>query len=298
VKGNQNGNTANAVIAENAGNEYLFRPTAIVMSSSILAELLEARNQRLPCVLVTVASAHGSVPRQAGTKMIVYAGGRISGTIGGGKAEALIVQDALRCLETGKIELKRYPLREGEPDSFGAICGGEITLLIEPQRSGESLYLFGAGHCAAAIARLARSCELNVFVVEDREDELDTFEPANQKHLCKSPADFVSQHTWNPTDAILLVNRNYVMDRETLKAVLVTSGYGYVGMIGSRRKVLKVYDELRGLGVTSESLSQVHAPIGIDIGADSPDEIAISVLAEVLAVLRKRSGRSMKLERR
>jgi xanthine dehydrogenase accessory factor len=268
----------------------------VVMSSSILAELLEARNQGTPCVLVTVAAAQGSVPRQAGTKMIVYAGGKISGTIGGGNAEALIVQDALCCLETGKIELKRYPLREGEPDSFGAICGGEMTLLIEPQRSGESLYLFGAGHCAAAIARLARSCELNVFVIEDREDELDTFEPANQKHLCKSPADFVSQHTWNPTDAILLVNRNYVMDRETLKAVLVTSGYGYVGMIGSRRKVLKVYDELRQQGVRSESLSQVHAPIGIDIGADSPDEIAISVLAEVLAVLRKRSGKSMKVD--
>jgi xanthine dehydrogenase accessory factor len=297
-RGNQNGNgsrTKKVFVPGVLGDHGV---GGVVMSSSILAELLEARNQRVPCVLVTVASAHGSVPRQAGTKMIVYAGGKISGTIGGGKAEALIIQDALRCLETGKIELKRYPLREGEPDSFGAICGGEMTLLIEPQRSGESLYLFGAGHCAAAIARLARSCDLNVFVIEDREDELDTFEHANQKHLCKSPADFVSQHTWNPTDAILLVNRNYLLDRETLKAVLVTSGYGYVGMIGSRRKVLKVYDELRNLGVKSELLSQVHAPIGIDIGADSPDEIAISVLAEVLAVLRKRSGKSMKLETR
>jgi xanthine dehydrogenase accessory factor len=263
------------------------------MSSSILAELLEARSQAIPCVLVTVAAAQGSVPRQAGTKMIVYSSGKTSGTIGGGKAEALIIQDALRCLEIGKIELKRYPLREGEPDSFGAICGGEITLLIEPQRSGESIYLFGAGHCAGSIARLARSCELNVFVVEDREDILNTFESANQKHLCKTPADFVSQHTWFQTDAILLVNRNYVLDRETLKAVLETSGYGYVGMIGSRRKVLKVYDELRDLGVKPESLSQVHAPIGIDIGADSPQEIAISVMAEVLAVLRKRSGKSM-----
>jgi xanthine dehydrogenase accessory factor len=295
VRGNQNGNgswTKKVFVPGDQGDHGV---GGVVMSSSILAELLEARSQGTPCVLVTVAAAQGSVPRQAGTKMIVYAGGKISGTIGGGKAEALIIQDALRCLETGKIELKRYPLREGEPDSFGAICGGEMTLLIEPQRSGESLYLFGAGHCAAAIARLARSCDLNVFVIEDREDELDTFEPANQKHLCKSPADFVSQHTWNPTDAILLVNRNYVMDRETLKAVLATSGYGYVGMIGSRRKVLKVYDELRGLGVKSELLSQVHAPIGIDIGADSPDEIAISVLAEVLAVLRKRSGKSMKM---
>jgi xanthine dehydrogenase accessory factor len=265
------------------------------MSYSILAELLEARSRGMRCVLVTVAIAKGSVPRQAGTKMIVYASGKISGTIGGGKVEALIGEDALRCLETGKIELKRYPLREGEPDSFGAICGGEITVLIEPQQSGESIYLFGAGHCATAIARLARSCEMKVFVIEDREDTLNTFEPADQKHLCKNPADFVSQQTWNATDAILLVNRNYSLDRDALKAVLGTSGYGYVGMIGSKRKVLKVYDELRAEGISPGTLSQVHAPLGIDIGADSPEEIAISVMAEVLAVLRKRSGRSMRV---
>ena len=265
------------------------------MSYSILAELLEARSQGVPCVLVTVASAQGSVPRHAGTKMIVYASGKVSGTIGGGKAEALVIQDALRCLETGEIELKRYPLREGEPDSFGAICGGEITLLIEPQRAGESIYLFGAGHCAAAIARLARRCEINVFVIEDREDTLNAFEPANQKHLWKNPADFARKQSWNASDAILLVNRNYMLDRDTLKAVLGTSGYGYVGMIGSKRKVLKVYDELRAQGVSSESLSRVRAPLGIDIGADSPEEIAISVMAEVLAVLRKRSGKSMRL---
>jgi xanthine dehydrogenase accessory factor len=265
------------------------------MSYSILAELLEARSQAIPCALVTVAVTKGSVPRQAGTKMIVYASGKTSGSIGGGKAEALIIQDALRCLAAGKIELNRYPLREGEPDSFGAICGGEITILIEPQRSGESVYLFGAGHCAVAIARLARSCEMNVFVIEDREEALSAFEPANQKHLCKNPADFVTRHNWNPSDAILLVNRNYVMDRETLKAVLGTSGYGYIGMIGSKRKVLKVYDELSTQGVSAESLSRVHAPLGIDIGADSPEEIAISVMAEVLAVLRKRSGKAMSL---
>jgi xanthine dehydrogenase accessory factor len=265
------------------------------MSLSLLAELVEARSQAIRCVLVTVATAKGSVPRHAGTKMIVYASGKISGTIGGGKAEALIVQDALRCLETGTIELKRYPLREGEPDSFGAICGGEITVLLEPQQSGESIYLFGAGHCAAAIARLARSCEMNVSVIEDREDTLNTFEPANRKHLCKNPADFVSQKTWQAADAILLVNRNYSLDRDTLKAVLGTTGYGYIGMIGSKRKVLKVYDELRAAGVSVESLRQVHAPLGIDIGADSPEEIAISVMAEVLAVLRKRSGKSMRV---
>lgn len=264
------------------------------MSYAILTELLEARNQAIPCALVTVAVAQGSVPRQTGTKMIVYASGKTSGTIGGGKVEALIVRDALRCLETGEIELKRYPLREGEPDSFGAICGGEITVLIEPQMSGESIYLFGAGHCAAAIARLAKNCELNVFVIEDREEILDQFTPATKKYLCKNQGEFATNQTWRSTDAILLVNRNYGMDRDALKAILAASGYGYVGMIGSKRKVLKVYDELKKEGLAPERFAQVRAPIGLDIGADSPEEIAISVIAEVLTVLRKRSGKPMR----
>src|ERR1700745_4186103 len=182
------------------------------MSYSILVELLAARSQGIPCVLVTVPNARGSVPRQAGTKRILYASGKISGTIGGGRAEALVVQDALRCLETGEIELKRYPLREGEPDSFGAICGGEITLLIEPQRSAESIYLFGAAHRAAAIARLARSCEMSVFVIENQKEPLSGRGPASENHSSKRPADCVSEPHWNPADAVLLVNRNYMLD--------------------------------------------------------------------------------------
>ncbi|MGH8164293.1 MAG: XdhC family protein, partial [Rhodanobacteraceae bacterium] len=120
------------------------------MTDALLDELLAARQARRPCALVTVAATKGSVPRAAGAKMLVYADGATSGTIGGGKFEALVVAEAQDCMRSKKPLLKTFPLREDEPDSFGAICGGESTVLIEPQLLREALYLGGAGHCARA----------------------------------------------------------------------------------------------------------------------------------------------------
>jgi hypothetical protein len=100
------------------------------------------------CALATVASTRGSVPRQSGTKMLVFADGPAAGTVGGGKFESLVIDDAREVLRTGKILLKTYLLHEGSAESFGAVCGGEVTVLIEPQRPPAALFVFGAGHCA------------------------------------------------------------------------------------------------------------------------------------------------------
>ena len=128
------------------------------MTDELLDELCRARAARRPCARVTVAATKGSVPRGAGAKMLVYADDLTSGTIGGGKFEALVVTAARTCLRSKETLLKTFPLRENEPDSFGAICGGESTVLIEPQLLREALFLVGAGHCARAIARLALEC--------------------------------------------------------------------------------------------------------------------------------------------
>src|SRR5262249_54471760 len=183
----------------------------------------------------------------------------------------------------------------GHPDSFGAICGGEVTVLIEPQSTAEAIYLVGAGHCAKAIAQAARTCGLRITVIEDRADIMEDFEPADCK-IADIPAfEFISQRDWKPGDAIILVNRSYQLDRDALKAALGKTGFGYLGMMGSSRKVLRVYDELKQCGVDPSAFERVHAPIGLDIGADSPEEIAISILAEILAALRHRSGRLFQL---
>jgi xanthine dehydrogenase accessory factor len=260
------------------------------MTDALLEALREARRSRTRCALVTIAATRGSVPRQAGSKMLVFFGGKISGTIGGGKFEALVVEESLAILGTKTPLLKSYPLHEGCVDSFGAICGGEVTVLIEPQVTGEALFLIGAGHCAQAIAKLAAEAGLHVTVWDDRENLASAFPGAAQRVAGISAPEFITGREWSIDEALVLVSRNHEIDTEALAAALTKPGAGYLGMIGSRRKVLQVFDRLKARGFSDEALAQVYAPLGLDIGADSPAEIAISVLAEILQVLRKRSG--------
>jgi xanthine dehydrogenase accessory factor len=265
-----------------------------MMTDSLLEELVAARKARKPCALVTVAETKGSVPRAAGAKMLVYLDGLTSGTIGGGKFEALAVAEALACLREKRSILKTFPLRENEPDSFGAICGGEATILIEPLLVREALFVVGAGHCAQAIVRLAIDCGLFVHVIEDRAELLGALPAEAVRTSSSSAAEWIASRQWQADEAIVLVSRNYELDRAALASALRTTGAGYVGMIGSRRKVERVFDELRHEGVSEGALRTVYAPIGMDIGADSPAEIAVSVLAEVLAVLRKKSSKNLR----
>ena len=264
------------------------------MTDALLAELLQARQARRPCALVTLAATAGSVPRSAGSKMLVYADGKCSGTIGGGKFEALVIEEALVALRWKKPLLKSYPLHEGDADSFGAICGGEATVLIEPQILSEAIYLIGGGHCARAIAKLALDSGFLVSVIEDRPELLEEFPSAVQCHTDTTPPEFIAAHPWQGDEALVIVSRNHEIDREALAAAVEQIGAGYIGMIGSKRKVRLVFDQLRERGVAQEKLSHVYAPLGLDIGADSPAEIAISALAEIITVLRRRHAGHMR----
>lgn len=253
----------------------------------LLAEVLAARADRVPCALVTVASVRGSVPRHAGAKMIVYGDRRISGTVGGGKFESLAADAAIAALADGAPVLKTYSLREDRPDSFGAICGGEVTVLIEPQGQPAMLVVVGAGHCAQAIARLARQCGWSITVIDDRAELLsaERFPDADQRIAGISAGEFIAGFEWTRRDALVLVSRNFEIDRAALAAALPVASIAYVGMIGSRRKVLRVLDDLKASQPEAD-FGRVFAPIGLDIGADSPAEIAVSVMAEIIAVQR------------
>ena len=260
------------------------------MSDELLEELLRARRERSACVLTTVAATTGSVPREPGAKMLVYGDGKTFGTIGGGKFESLVVADCIAALRAKKPLLKTYPLHEASPDSFGAICGGEATVLIEPQNLNEAIYLVGGGHCASAIAKLATEAGMFVTVLEDRAERLENLPSSVRRIHDVTPAEFIRNHTWQGDEALVMVSRNYEIDRDALAAAVERTGAGYVGMIGSARKVRRVFDQLKESGVPPEKLAAVYAPLGFDIGADSPVEIAISALAEIIAVLRDRSG--------
>jgi xanthine dehydrogenase accessory factor len=264
------------------------------MDDSILEELLRARQTRTLCAIVTVAATTGSVPRHAGSKMLVYGDGKTSGTIGGGKFEALVVGDCLKSIAAKEPLLKTYPLREDKPDSFGAICGGEVTVLIETQNLSTAIFLVGGGHCSLAIAKLALDCGMHVTAVDDRAEQLENFPPLVDR-VVNDAAEFISKRKWRADEALVLVSRNYELDRDALGAVINTKGPGYIGMIGSRRKVLRVFDDVKKEGVSWKRRKEIYAPIGLDIGADSPAEIAVSVIAEILKVQRGRKGDHLRL---
>jgi xanthine dehydrogenase accessory factor len=265
------------------------------MNDGLLAELAAARQSRKRCALVTIVGTRGSVPRAVGSKMLVYADGKLSGTIGGGKFESLVVSDAQNQMRQKQPLLKTYCLHEHSPESFGAICGGESTLFIEPQILGEAVFLIGAGHCALAIARLAADCGLFVTVVDDRTEQLSSFPPQVVTVSDVAPPDFIRQRQWQQDEALVLVSRNYEIDRDALAAALSANQIGYIGMIGSSKKVRCVFEQLLESGITRDQLGKVYAPIGLDIGADAPVEIAVSVVAEMLTVLRKRKPDHLRL---
>lgn len=255
------------------------------MAESIFAEAELARLAGEAFAMATVVQTDGSTPREAGARMLIYADGRVSGTIGGGKFEALVMAEAQRCVADGAAQMREYVLREDEPESFGAICGGRVTVFIEPLGSRERLFVIGSGHCGAAITRLARECGIHVTLLDDRQPGVDG----------RPPGEFIATATWRPTDALVIVNRNPDLDRIALGAALaLTPGPSYIGMIGSRRKVRRVFDELIAQGVAQASLDRVFAPVGLDIGSDAPMEIAVSVVAEMLQILRGRKGGHLK----
>ncbi|MDP9291661.1 MAG: XdhC family protein, partial [Verrucomicrobiota bacterium] len=166
----------------------------------------------------------------------------------------------------------------------------EVTVLIEPQARTAAIFLFGGGHCSLAIARLAVDCGLHVTVADDRRELSENFPETVEWVTELSAPNFIGSRKWAADEAIMLVSRRSDLDRDALGAALKNPGAGYVGMIGSARKVRRVFDELRADGITQQQLESVYAPIGLDIEADSPAEIAISVLAEFLKVTRRRSG--------
>jgi xanthine dehydrogenase accessory factor len=170
-----------------------------------------------------------------------------------------------------------------------------VTVFIEPQARPPLFCLIGAGHCARALAKFASECGFAVTVLDDRADLLGLphFDSSIRCLSEPSAETFVRSHKWSERDALVLVSRNYHLDREALAAALEKGGMGYLGMIGSKKKVLTVFDELSKRGVSRKVLARVRAPVGINIGADSPTEIAVSVLAEVIMVLRGADGRPL-----
>jgi len=236
-------------------------------------------------VLATIISAKGSAPRGAGAKMLIKADGSFVGTVGGGSVEEAVKHAAAEVLKNREPRLLHFDM-SGTGADCAMICGGQVDVFLEPLAPTETLYLFGAGHISQATAVIGRMLGFRVVVTDPRPEytNAEKFPTADALY----PEDYESAFKKLPFDErsyIIIYTPGHVMDEQCLHLAVGTPAY-YIGMIGSKKKVLETKQRLIKKGVPPEKLAQVHSPIGLPIGAETPEEIAISIMAEVVQVRR------------
>lgn len=260
---------------------------------------LARRLETEPAVLVTILESKGSAPRHAGAFMVVLAGGESIGTIGGGRVEAVCQQRAARALAEQQSAVEEYDLNDKGPNQVGMACGGQVRVefLYLPagresaqelaRRAAQSgsgrVLLFGAGHVARALASLLPALEFEYWVVDDRpEFAVEQAFPGAAGVLCEEMAAAVNRLEPTKEDLIVIMTRGHEHDYEVLREALATPA-GYIGLMGSRRKIAMTRQELEEEGFGPEQFARVSTPIGLSIGAETPAEIAVSVAAQLIA---------------
>ena len=254
------------------------------MNQEVFAAVADALDRGEPAALVTIVSATGSTPQRVGAKMLVFGDGRIVGTIGGGCYENDAFWKAREAIKTRRSELVHYELSDDFAQETGLICGGQMDVYIEPIEPSPELYVVGAGHVGYHLANLAHEVGFKVHVVDDREKFANRERFPNAVEVLAEDIPAWVARTDLPSHAyVVIVTRGHNNDLDALRA-LAPRDLRYLGLIGSRAKVARIYDALTAEQMPAEILKQVHAPIGLEIGAVTPQEIAVSILAELIAV--------------
>lgn len=232
-------------------------------------------------VLCTIVETIGSVPRHAGSKMLVFPDGHIQGTIGGGEVEDSVIQVARKALKDGHSQLINYSLTKEENEAAG-LCGGSLKVYIEPVIPNEKVIIIGAGHVGKSVAHLAKWLKFRVIVSDDREGICSENEIPDADVFLEMPMEAVPENIAIDNKTYLIVVTNGAdRDIKGLPALLKTDA-GYIGVMGSKKRWEATYKGLIEAGVSAESLSRIKTPIGMDIHAETPDEIAVSIMAEII----------------
>jgi xanthine dehydrogenase accessory factor len=254
------------------------------MNQEVFAAVADALERGESAALVTIVSTTGSTPQRVGAKMLVFADGRLVGTIGGGCYENDAFWKAREAITSRRPQLVHYELSDDFAQETGLICGGQMDVYIEPIEPSPELYVVGAGHVGFHLARLAHEVGFRVHVIDDREKfaNRERFPTATEIVADDIPA-WLDRTKVPPHAYVVIVTRGHTNDLEALRA-LAPRDLRYLGLIGSRAKVARIYEALTADNMPAEQLRNVHAPIGLDIGAVTPQEIAVSILAELIAV--------------
>lgn len=260
--------------------------------SDVLSALAELPKTGTAAALCTIIRAKGSTPRKEGCKMLVYASGSIVGTIGGGEVEGRVIEEALESIQSGERKIRDYDLISPDKGDPG-ICGGTLEVFIDPLSQPEDLIVVGGGHVGKAVVYLAKWLGFRVILSDDREDFCSPdFVPGADEYIHCSLEDLSSRIDFLSKSVIILATRNNQVDIRGLPELLAEPS-AYIGVISSRRRWKLTEEQLLENGIKKKDLERIHAPIGLDLKAETPEEIALSIMAEVFQVVRGGSGKGL-----
>ena len=258
----------------------------------IYEEIVKLRQEGRRGAVATIVNVRGSIPSFETAKMLVRDDGSIAGTIGGGCVEAEVWQASREVMESEKPRSLTFNLNQNPKYDTGLVCGGTLDIFIEPILPPALLYIFGAGHVSLSLYKIASGAGFNVAVIDDREAYASRERFPDAKEIIA--ADFeeaMAKLTPNESSYIVIVTRGHRDDMRVLRWAVQTHAR-YIGMIGSKRKTITIFRELTKEGIPAHLFDRVHAPVGLDIGAITPEEIAVAITAELIAV-RRRSERAL-----
>jgi xanthine dehydrogenase accessory factor len=252
----------------------------------VYEQIVELRRQGRRGAVATIINVRGSIPSFQSAKMLVRDDGSIVGTIGGGCVEADVWQAAREVMESEKPKTLKFDLNQDPKYDTGLVCGGALEIFVEPVLPPALLYLFGAGHVAANLCRTAVPAGFDVIVADDRSSYAtkERFPAAREVHALEFD-DAMQKLDPNESSYIVIVTRGHRDDMRILRWAVQTRAR-YVGMIGSKRKVISIFKTLQEQGLPAHLFDRVHSPIGLDIGAVTPEEIAVAITAELIAFRR------------
>ena len=255
------------------------------MNNELYQRLADASARYAPLWLITVIAVEGSTPVEAGAKMAVALDGSIIGSVGGGEIERLVIHRIV-AEQPRSLQRWRYDLGLDHPDAekTGMVCGGFQEMLIEPLFLGTPLFIVGGGHCGVALSAMAARTGFTVTVLDDREEWSSPGKhPGAARSVHISYSDIRAHLSPSPDTFVAIMTHGHKHD-ETVLRQLVRSDWRYLGMMGSSRKIAAVLRRMEADGFTRDELSRVYTPIGFPIGSHTPDEIAVSILAQMIAV--------------
>lgn len=261
--------------------------------SSIYQALSELEKNNESAALCTVISSEGSTPRHVGSKMLVYPDNHFIGTVGGGELESRVIKAAIESLKNGNAQTLSYTMADPSRGDPG-VCGGTVEVFVEPILPPAMIVVIGGGHVGKAVVHLAKWLGFRIAVSDDRPEFCNPESvPGADAYYPVEMGKLTEHLKVTPRTYLVITSRGSSVDVQGLPSLL-ESDAAYIGVIGSKRRWLTTVKALKEKGVSEERIGRVHSPMGLELNAETPEEIAVSIMAEVLMLRDKGTGKVMK----